>query len=87
MCHVSRVKCQVSHVTFHMLCVTFFFILLSGMVSWARVCYQCGLPCLVYGLFLIKNALIPDLLISAYSGRILINKNQIYEDKIFEELE
>ena len=42
MCHMSRVTCHMSHVTF------FSFFLLSGEAYWWRVWYQQGLPHLVY---------------------------------------
>ena len=42
-CQVSRVMCQVSHVIFF-----FFFFGQSGGASRWRVCYQGGLPRLVY---------------------------------------
>ena len=44
-CHVSGVTCQVSHVRCQVSGVTFF---LSGGVSLLRVCYQWGLPRLVF---------------------------------------
>ena len=44
-CHVSKVMCHVSHVTCHNF---FVFVLQSGQASEWRVCYQCGLPRLVY---------------------------------------
>ena len=40
--HLSHVTCHMSHVTFHR------FLLLSGKVIWLMVCYQRGLPRLVY---------------------------------------
>ena len=52
MCHVSRVRCHVSHVTYN------FFIFkkigLGGGASWWRVCYQWGLPRLVFEILDIK---------------------------------
>ena len=60
MCHMSCVTCQVSLVICHMLNVTrhmsqvkfflYFFCGESVGVSWWKVCYQRGLPCLVYQL-------------------------------------
>ena len=53
-CHVSGVTCQVSRVRFHVSGVTchnffsFFFFGQSGGTSRWRVCYQRGLPRLVY---------------------------------------
>ena len=44
-CHVSGVTCQMSRVTCQVSGVTFF---LSGGVSLLRVCYQWGLPRLVF---------------------------------------
>ena len=50
-CHVT---CHVSHVTYHMSHVIYLFLFLffffrqSGEAYWWRVCYQRGLPCLVY---------------------------------------
>ena len=41
MCHMSGVRCQVSHVTF--------FLGQSGGASPSRICYQRGLPRLVLG--------------------------------------
>ena len=71
MCHVSRITCQMSHFTCHLTCITsqvsnvthffFFFLLESGRVSLWRVCYQWGLPRLVFRLFLIQNTLIPKI--------------------------
>ena len=48
MCHMSRLKCHVSGVTCHMSGVTCHFFLQSGEASRLRVCYQRGLPRLVY---------------------------------------
>ena len=45
MCHVSRVMCQVSHVTF---IYFIFFFGQSGEAYRLRVCYQRGLPRLVF---------------------------------------
>ena len=42
MCHMSRVKCQMSHVTFISV-----FVFLDQVVERWRVCYQQGLPRLV----------------------------------------
>ena len=50
-CHVSHVTCHISRVMCHVSHVTFFFFLFSGQFSEAyrwRVCYQRGLPRLVY---------------------------------------
>ena len=51
-CHMSLVTCHVSRVTCHMSCVTchFFssFFGQSGEAYWWRVCYQRGLPRLVF---------------------------------------
>ena len=50
-CHVSRITCHMSHVTCHMSHVTCHFFLFfrpSGEAYWWRVCYQRGLPRLVY---------------------------------------
>ena len=59
-CHISPVTCHVSHLRCHMSHMfSSFFLLESGGVSWWRVCYQWGLPRLVFRLFLIKNSLIP----------------------------
>ena len=68
MCHVSRITHQMSHFTCHLSYITsqvshvthfffLFFLLESGGVSFWRVCYQRGLPRLVFRLFLIKNTL------------------------------
>ena len=50
--HMSRVICHVSCVTCHMSCVTCFFCCCffwqSGEAHWWRVCYQHGLPLLVF---------------------------------------
>ena len=45
-CHVSHVTCHVSHV----ICHFFFFLFFgqSGQAYWWKVCYQQGLPRLVY---------------------------------------
>ena len=57
-CHVSRVTCHMSHVTCHMSHVTchiflfIFFLGQSGEAYWSRVCYQRGLPRLVFLCFL-----------------------------------
>ena len=53
MCHVSCVTCHLSHVTCHLSHVKIFFFLSkkiqqSGGASRWRVCYQQGLPRLVY---------------------------------------
>ena len=45
MCHVSDVTCHVSHVTCHLF---FFFFWQSGDAFRWKVCYQQGLPRLVY---------------------------------------
>ena len=66
MFHVFHVTYQVSHVTCHMSFVHFF--LQSGRVSLWRVCYQRGLPRLVFRLFLIKNALIPHTYLFQHVG-------------------
>ena len=50
-CHMSCVTFHVSHVTCHVSCVTCFlllFFLQSGEAYWWRVCYQQGLPRLVF---------------------------------------
>ena len=47
-CHVSCVRCHVSGVMCKVSSVTFLFFLQSGGASWRRVCYQGGLPRLVY---------------------------------------
>ena len=47
-CHLSLVTCHVSHARCHMLCVTSEVAGVSGGASWWRVCYQWGLPCLVF---------------------------------------
>ena len=49
-CYMSCVTCHVSHVTCHMACVTchFFFFRQSGESYRWRVCYQRGLPRLVF---------------------------------------
>ena len=50
-CHVSGVTCHVSPVTCHMSRVRFYFFWgggQSGEASQGRVCYQRGLPRLVY---------------------------------------
>ena len=61
-CHISLVTCHVSHLRCHMSHIfSSFFLLESGGVSWWRVCYQWGLPRLVFRLFLIKNSLIPKI--------------------------
>ena len=56
-CHVSYVRCHVSGVTCQVSCVTFFyfFVWQSGEASRWRVCYQRGLPRLVYITFGIQN--------------------------------
>ena len=70
MSHVSHITCQISHFTCHLSCITFqvshvthffllFFLLESG--SWWRVCYQWGLPRIVFRPFLIKNSVIPKI--------------------------
>ena len=48
--HMSCVTCQVSHVACHVSCVTFFlnFFLQNCETSQWRVCYQRGLPRLVF---------------------------------------
>ena len=48
-CHMSRVMCHVSHVRCHMYLFFFFFFFgqSGGAIRW-RVCYQRGLPCLVF---------------------------------------
>ena len=45
-CHVSCVRCQVSHVSYYI-----FFFLQRGGASRGRVCYQWGLPRLVFNGF------------------------------------
>ena len=47
-CHVSRVMYHMSHVACHMSYVFFLFVGLSGGGSRWRVCYQRGLPRVVY---------------------------------------
>ena len=50
-CHVSCVTCHVSRVTCQLSRVTFFFCFFFGQSSaayWGRVCYQRGLPRLVF---------------------------------------
>ena len=53
MCQVSRVMCQVAHVRCHMSHLFFYFFIFfqsGGAIRW-RVCYQWGLPRLVYQYF------------------------------------
>ena len=53
-CHVSQVTCHVSHVMCHIFISIYIFLLLpllfrkSGEARCWRVCYQRGLPCLVF---------------------------------------
>ena len=55
-CHISLITCHVSHLSCHMSHIfSSFFLLEIGGVSWWRVCYQWGLPRLIFRLFLIKN--------------------------------
>ena len=54
------VMCTVSCV----IIIFFFSFLENGGVGWLRVCYPRGLPSLVLKLFLIKNALIPNIYLS-----------------------
>ena len=49
MCHISRVTCHMWHVTCD---ISHFFFWQSGEVYPLRVCYQRGLPRLVYGILL-----------------------------------
>ena len=46
-CHVSHVTCHVSPVTCHMSFVFCLFLQIGGTSRW-RVCYQRGLPCLIF---------------------------------------
>ena len=71
--HMSGVTFDMSHVTYHLWHVTchvtqflftFFLFLHIVWVSWWRVCYQWGLPLLVFGVLLIQNAMIPIFFIS-----------------------
>ena len=49
MCHMSRVKCHMSHLTCHNFLFLFlFFFGQSGEAYRWRVCYQRGVPCLVF---------------------------------------
>ena len=48
MCHVLRVTCHVSHVTIFFLFIIIFFFGQFGEAYRWRVCYQRGLPRLVY---------------------------------------
>ena len=57
---MSGVTCQVSRVTYHWSCVmchllcvicNIYLFLQSGWVGWLRLCYQQGLPCLVFRCF------------------------------------
>ena len=66
-CQVSGVTCHVSHVTCHLsnvTCQIFFLVGQSGEASQGRVCYQRGLPRLVYigaskpGLLFVKSKFI-----------------------------
>ena len=45
---VSRVRCHVSRFTWHLSCIFIFFFWQSGGASWWRVCFQQGLPHLVF---------------------------------------
>ena len=47
-CHVSPVTCHMSRVTCHVSHATFFLLLQSCEAYWWRVCYQRGLPRLVF---------------------------------------
>ena len=50
-CHLSLVACHVSHVMCHMSHLFFYFIFFffgSVEAYWSRVCYQRGLPCLIF---------------------------------------
>ena len=55
MCHVSRVTCHLSHVNLFLLLLFKQLNLLIGGASRWRVCYQRGLPSLVFGLKVILN--------------------------------
>ena len=49
-CHASCVMCHMSRVTLKNIYeYEYFFFLHTGGVSWWRVCYQWGLPRLVFG--------------------------------------
>ena len=68
MCHVSRVMCHMSPVTCHM---SFFFakkkLLRVGTSRW-RVCYQWGLPCLVFFLLtLFPISILPVLFFTTHT--------------------
>ena len=47
-CQMSGTRCQVSGVTCHVSDITFFFFRQIGRACWCMVCYQRGLPRLVY---------------------------------------
>ena len=47
-CHMSFITCHVSHVMCHMSSFFFLFFFRSGSTYWWRVCYQRGLPFLIY---------------------------------------
>ena len=91
--YVSSVTCQVSHVTYHVSYVThnvlhfLFCFLQSCWVGWLRLCYQKGLPRLVFRLFLIINALIPNIYLSQLAVvRFGSLKKQIGQNLISERL-
>ena len=80
-CQVSHVTCHVSHVTCHILRVIcpifciFLFFGQSSRASWLRVCYQRGLPRLVFLAWLLQKEFIqkvpnlPDTLAPRHPGR------------------
>ena len=75
-CHMSHVTCHMSHVTCHMSRVTFFFIIIfwqSGEAYRWRVCYQPGLPRLV---FLWEWSFVADLAVgNKWFKKKLLKKN------------
>ena len=60
-CHMSGVTCQLSCVMRHVTCVI---CNIFSFTKWLRLCYQQGLPPLVFDYFLIKNALISNIYLS-----------------------
>ena len=61
-CHISLVTCHVSHLRCHMSHIfSSSFSFRKWWSSWWRVCYQWGLPHIVFRIFLIKNMLIPKI--------------------------
>ena len=82
-CHMSYITCHVSHVTCHISHVIFFLLLFrtkcSGEAYWRRVCYQRGLPRLVFDIFWRLEVVgRPNLLLRITKFKVMFTESAIF---------